>query len=437
MSAVKYPWLDWQAHQAYIKKQPWLQQQTWLTDLQEQAAKNFLAQGWPLRQQEAWRYTDISSLANHTFTSNEEVNVNQIELKAHYLTQTSHRLVFINGKFSAELSELTNIPAGAIIGNFATVMTQQPEYLEAFLRNNTKHVLDNLNLALLNEGVLIYLPEKTVLNDPIECVFFTDERGNNRQQLRLIYVLGDYTKATLIENYCGNASSAHFINNIVEISLGEFSNLNYYQWQNAPRASTQLSTTTIWQLASSRAEIYQFGLGGRLSRNEINVHLQDAEAECRLHGLGIIAPKQHIDQQIKIDHRLANANSYVFTKNIIAGLGKGIFAGKIGVSPQAQKTRAQLTNRNLLLAANAEINTKPDLEIYADDVQCSHGATVGQLDQQALFYLRARGVPYAQAMEMLVQAFVEEILAVIPDLALKNKLQQLVLKKLITEMIDQ
>ncbi len=436
MNAAKYPLADWPLHLAHAKNHEWVRAQSWLTALQEQAATNFLMQGWPARQQESWRYTDLSAITNEKFSVQHDSEFNKTELKQYYLTSTAQRLVFINGKFAAELSEQTNLPAGVIIGNLATVLAERPEWLQIHLQNSATHILDNLNLALLNDGVVIYLPKNTVLKDPVELVFFTNQQPASLQNLRLLYLFEDHAKATIIENYCGNATTHHFINNVAQINLGKAADLTYLQWQNSSQAVTQLATTQIQQQAASRMDIYQFALGGKLSRHEIAIKLQGANAECSLHGLGIIAAKQQGDLQINIDHQVSNAKSHVFTKNIVAGLGKGIFAGKIVVQPHAQKTKAQLTNRNLLLAANAEINTKPDLEIYADDVQCAHGATVGQFDQQALFYLRARGVPYAQAMEMLVQAFVSEILAMVPDPILRAKCQQLVEYKLKTAMIS-
>ncbi|HVV68060.1 MAG TPA: Fe-S cluster assembly protein SufD [Gammaproteobacteria bacterium] len=401
-----------------------------LQALRKAALAEFLQQGFPSRKEENWKYTDLTFLAKQPLvlaSGNTDKMTVPIDFPA-------HQLVFVDGHFSQTLSSIHDLEAGVLLLPLGVALTKHAEKLQAFLQQLVATTpLVNFNTAFFSDGVCLWVPPNTVVKKPIHCVFLT----STQQEVclcspRNILVLEENSKAVIVEQHLSESASHHiyYKNLVTQIEVRKNADLSLYKIQQENPATIHTAMTVINQHADSRVRSCSISLGAKLARDDLNFSLNAPGAYCQLRGLYIASGQQHVDHHTRIDHRSTHGTSDEYYKGILSDQAKGVFNGKVIVHPFAQHTQSQQTNKNILLTQTAEMNTKPELEIYADDVQCTHGATVGQIDDEALFYLRSRGLDAATATSLLTEAFAKDVLSQINEPEIAEYLQRLVLKKL-------
>jgi len=376
----------------------------WLAALRRKAMDRFGTLGFPTTKQEDWRFTNVSAIARAEFEAGRPA---QVDLTAWPLAglDCSARLVFVNGHLCEDLTAVNGLPEGVRVrrgppeAHFAryAAFDQQP-----FVALNTAHFAD---------AALVEIAEGVTLEKPVHLVFISAPNGQPTvSHPRTLILAGRSSQAAVVETYLGPEGVAYFTNAVTEIVAAEQSVLDHYRLQFEGRQAFHVATVEAVQRRSSVFNSHNVAFGAALARNDINSVLGAEGAECFLNGLYVTSGNQHVDNHTMLDHAQPNSASRELYKGILSGHGTGVFNGKIVVRKDAQKTNAIQSNKNLLLSGDAVINTKPQLEIYADDVRCTHGATVGQLDGEALFYMQSRGVPAGQARELLTYAFAAELL---------------------------
>lgn len=403
--------------------------------IREDAFQKFLKLRVPTIKDEEWKYTNISPLFgnNYELTAN-PVKHSQTDLSEFVIKYGNINLiVFVNGCFSKELSVIKSSPQKVFIESFSKGLHQRPELINKYLAKYAKHDADiftALNAAFLNEGVIIHVPDNTVVEEPIHVLYLSDSSENAfLGNIRNLIVAGKGSQLTFIEAYHHLSHQTYFNNVVTELVLNESANLHHIRIQNESSSAYNINTTHAIVDKNSVYSSYIFDLGGFIVRNNLNVTFSDMHGESNLYGLYLPDKSQLIDNHTCIDHAFAHCNSNELYKGIVDAKARGVFNGKIYVRPNAQKTNAFQKNKNILLSDEAIINTKPQLEIFADDVKCSHGATIGQLDEEALFYLRSRGIGYEDAKSILRIAFFEDVIEKIPLDYVREFLHKLILKR--------
>ena len=392
----------------------------WLKDLQEEQVNSFIAQGLPTRKIEDWHYTDVSGLKDH-----------RLKLEPEFLNSPD--------KITTELSSIKNLPKGVILNNIRTVLKQHPDLIKSyFLQFSEKsEYFACLNTALLSDGIFLYIPDNTQIKEPIIIKSLTNINNSlyNTGHIRNIIIAGQNSHVTIFEQYethsdVLDSENFYFNTAVTQIQAGKNSVINHYKLQNESKNSYHMGYITVNQEKGSCTHLHNFSLGGFLARENVEINLNAPETHCQLHGLYILETQQHMDQHVLVNHYSGSSNSEQLYKGIVDGDGVGVFNGRIAVHPGAQKSKAKQSNQNILLSKSGVINTKPEFEIYADDVQCSHGATVGSIDENALFYLRARGLSAQESTCLLVNAFSSSILNKILIPNIKEKISEQVNKKI-------
>jgi Fe-S cluster assembly protein SufD len=392
---------------------------SWLRDSRIAAQKRFNLTGIPTRKQESWKYTSLQVLANdfqHELalpTSLPTISNRSYALSDTILWQQ------INGQAATTPETL---PAGVTLLNLSTALLQTPERVRALYQENTgNNVVLDYNHALLNGGYYLHVSAGTVLSQPIHIVHYSvgEQRGNH---LLTLIDIEKNAELTLIEHFVGCHEETYLLTQQSQCQVAAGAQFNHYKLIEESSQATHLSFMSLHQQASSlvRSEVYS--LSGGLIRSDSDVSLQ-ASTEVSLRGLMLGKDEQHVDHHTVIRHEASDAKSHQYYKCILNDEARGVFCGNVRVAPGAVKTEANQQNKNLLISTKAQMNTQPQLEIFADDVRCSHGATVGQLDAEALFYLQSRGLSPAQAKTLLSQAFTREIIDGIVPTALKNYIQ--------------
>ena len=378
------------------------------------------------RKQEAWRYTSIEALLKHRFRpACDAADLPVLDINDYLLPKfDSYRLVFANGRFDPHLSSIEDLPDGVSLGSLRAGLTTDPELLATWFghtANHTEHVFTAMNTALVNDGVFVYVESQVQLDRPIEVIYLSQvDEDPLLMQPRNLIVLDAGARATLVERFIGFGQSAYFNNNLTEISVGQSATLKHYRVQDESRCAYHLSSLYLSQQAQSRYHGTTLAFGGAWARTEYNTTFKQEGAVCELNGLYTVGDQQLTDFHLDVRHSVPGCASREQFKGVLYGKGRAVFDGHILVEKQAQHSDAQLTNDNLMLTRNAEVDTKPQLEIYADDVKCSHGTTVGQLDPQQVFYLRSRGIDETAARKMLCIGFASEILDSIEVPALRD-----------------
>jgi len=398
----------------------------WLTHARE-AARQAVAELPVLdRKQEAWRYTSIEALLKHRFRpASDAADLPALDIDACLLPKfDSHRLVFANGRFNAQLSSIEDLPDGVSLGSLRAGLSTDPERLATWFgqtANHTEHVFTAMNTALVNDGVFVHVGSQVELDRPVEVIFLSQvDDAPLLMQPRNLIVLDAGAKATLVERFVGVGQSLYFHNNLTEISVGKCAALNHYRVQDESHSAYHLSSLYLSQQAQSRYRGTTLAFGGAWARTDYNTTFKQQAAACELNGLYTVGDRQLADFHLNVQHNVPGCVSRERFKGVLYGKGRAVFDGRILVDKQAQHSDAQLTNDNLMLTRNAEVDTKPQLEIYADDVKCSHGTTVGQLDPQQVFYLRSRGIDETTARKMLCLGFAGEVLDSIDVPALRD-----------------
>ncbi len=386
----------------------------WLTGLRQEAFRRFEDLGFPTTQQEEWRFTNVKRIAETAFTLAERPELLSSEAISPFVLDEDYlRLVFINGHSVAELSATRATPPGVVVSSLATALADHPALIQDHLGqlfNDESACFGALNSAFIRDGAFVHVPSGVVLERPIHLLFIsTNDSSPTACYPRNLIIADRDAQVTIFESYVSLNAGVYLTNAVTEVSVAENAVVDHCKLQQEGADGYHVATTQVRQQRSSRFSSHYVSLGGRLVRNEINVTLDGEGGECTLNGLYVGAGDQHMDNRTRIDHAKAHCNSHELYKGVLDDRSKGVFNGKIYVHPDAQKTDAKQSNRVLLLSDDAVIDTKPQLEIYADDVKCTHGATVGQIDETALYYLRSRGITEELARSLLVYAFANEI----------------------------
>jgi len=411
--------------QVVEKLQPWLAAierrphtgPRWLQDLRDRGATRFAALGFPTVRDEEWRFTNVSPIANTEFiaATDAPAAVEQ-NLDAVVYGEASNRVVVLNGRFQAQLSRVGALPKGVRVGSLAAAVTEHadvvPRYLGQLADFGTKG-FTALNTALAVDGLYVHIPDGVVVSDPLHLVFVSAPTGATRpvmSNVRALIVAGDRSQVRIVETYVAPGGGTYFTNAVTEVFAGEGAVVDHYKVQQESVDAFHIASMHVHAGRSANVSSHSFSLGGKIVRNDVTALLDGEGAECTLNGLYLADGDRLVDNHTTIDHAKAHCPSHEIYKGILGGKARAVFNGKIVVRQDAQKTDAKQTNRALLLSDNASINTKPQLEIFADDVKCTHGAAIGQLDEDAIFYLRARGLNYFEARDMLIHAFAGDIL---------------------------
>ena len=404
----------------------------WLARMRERALAQFAETGFPTTRQEDWKYTNVAPFETRLFSAADRSREIFATAPFEALTLADcHLLVFINGYYAPALSRLGPLPAGATISSLSEMLEHQPGGLEDLLTQGGQSYPTGfaaLNAAFMGDGVYIHLAPGVSLDCPVHLVFVGTAPGL-AVHLRNLVVAEQDSRAVIVEHYDapGDApgGAGYFTNAVTDIIAQRGAEIEHHKLQQESSKAFHIATVNVAQSLASRVASGSFAFGGGLSRTDINVRLNAERAECRLDGLYLAAGRQHVDHHTRIDHFMPRGVSREYYKGVLDGAARAVFNGKVIVHPHAQGSDAQQVNKNLLLSDDAEVDTKPELEIYADDVKCSHGATVGQLDADQLFYLRSRGVDSASARELLIYAFAEDVIARIKVAPLRARLENL------------
>ena len=388
----------------------------WLRTIRENGFEKFSAIGFPSKRDEEWRFTDISPVMRKEFKlpsiSNKLADLNDVS-RFMFTNLDAYRLVFIDGIYSPNLSSVAGLPGAVIIDEISSIANHEDlvkDHLSHYT-NGQENAFTALNTAFINHVAVVCIPSNTLLDKPVHLLYINSgSEEDTAIYPRNLIVVGDHSAATIIESYDAVSANCYFDNTVTEIAVGNGSRVEHCKVQRESQRAFHFGTLQVQQKRDSQFTSNSITVGSKLTRNGISTILNDERSECTLNGLYLGANEQIIDNHTRIDHKMPNCNSHELYKGILDGNSSAVFNGKIYVHPDAQKTDAKQTNRVLLLSDNAKINTKPELEIFADDVKCTHGATVGQIDEDALFYLRSRGLDYQKAHSILTYAFAEEAL---------------------------
>ncbi|OPX56377.1 Fe-S cluster assembly protein SufD [Oceanospirillum multiglobuliferum] len=384
---------------------------SWLADLRQGAVEQFATQGLPHARLENWKYTDVKALAKREFVLPKNAATQADALVAETsLALDGIRLVFVNGLFSAAHSQLDALPKGANVLPLADNANVAKTLLGQVAAANFSG-FTALNLAAWQDGVVIDLAANTVVEMPIYLQFVSTEHTDACLiQPRILIKAGVYAQATVVEHFAGAEEAANFTNVVTEVDLADGAQITHYKLQQESVHQYHIASLHVQQQRDSRFTSHNICLGGKLARQDIQVELNAEGAEVNLNGLYLGNGRQHLDNHTLVNHNAPHTNSNEDYKGILNDRSRGVFNGRVVVHKNAQKIEAHQSNGNLLLSDKAEIDTKPELEIYADDVKCSHGSTTGQLDENALFALRSRGLDEAMARGLLTLAFANEVI---------------------------
>jgi Fe-S cluster assembly protein SufD len=389
----------------------------WLRAERDKALARIKTQAVPNAKSEGWRYTGLRALLEQAFQPVDEPVAALLpdDIEDHLIPALDvHRVVLVNGRYSSELSNLGDLPRGVRVGSLRETLAQDPDALEGLLTRiagEGSHVFASLNTIGMDDGLVLLLDRGAALERPIELIHLSVGMDDPRvAQPRHLVRLGDGAQAELIERYLSLGDSLYCTNSLSEVELGRDAVLQHQRIQIESINAFHLTGLYLRQGQNSRYASVNISLGGAMARTDLVTRFAGEHAECDLQGLYLAGDKQLTDFHLDVRHNLPNCSSRENFKGILYGKGKAVFDGLVYVARDAQKTDAAMSNRNLVLSQNAEIDTKPQLEIYADDVKCSHGTTVGQIEPEMLFYLRSRGISASLARRMLCLGFAGEII---------------------------
>lgn len=407
-----------------------------LHDIRTAAIKNFEAKGFPTKKEEAWKYTSLNAVLKNDFTvfPKSENALNYADVKKYFLHQIdTYKLVFIDGVFSSFLSSTTHDGIDVCLMSSALTKPKYKEVIDTYFNKiaSKDETLTSLNTAFASEGAFINIPKGKVADKPVEVMYLsTGSEAALMVQPRNLVIVGENAQVQIIERHQSLNGNPVLTNSVTEIFAQEYANVDYYKIQNDEQSANLVDNTYIAQKRNSNASVHTFSFGGNITRNNLNFYHQGERIESTLKGITIIGDKQHVDHYTLVHHAEPNCESHQNYKGIFDGNATGVFNGKIYVEREAQKTDAFQQNNNILISEKATINAKPQLEIFADDVKCSHGCTIGQLDDDALFYLRSRGIPVKEAKALLMYAFSNEAIDSIRIPELKQRITKLIATKL-------
>ena len=389
----------------------------WLERLRSEAAKSFERLGIPSRKEEGWRYTNIDPLVGTEFISARPVSLDvarRVFEDNLFAGLSCPRLVFVNGHLVDPLSDLTALPPGVEVMGLAEAIARKEELLKNHLGRYAsfrEQAFNALNLALFRDGAVVHVAENTVAETPLELLFVTvgDDETTAIINPRVLVVAERGSQFRVVESHLGLSGGTYFSNPVTELVALDNAQLDYYKLQQESEASFHLGCVEASQKRDANIRTTLVTLSGGLVRNDTGATLDGEGSTAELDGLYLVGQRNHVDNFTRIEHASPHCDSRELYKGILMDKATGVFRGRIVVHKGAQKTDSKQTNNNLLLSNDALINTKPQLEIYADDVKCTHGATIGQLDGESVFYLRSRGISLDAARSILIYAFASEV----------------------------
>jgi len=409
-------------------------QPAWLFPLRKAGIACFAEQGFPTVKDEDWRFTNVAPIAKLPFKpmldGAEDKSASEILAGAAFNKLAGSRLVFVNGHFASELSSIGKLPAGVKVSNLAAALTQESALVEKHLGRyavGEGNAFAALNQAFFSDGAFIYLPSGITVEAPIQLVFIsTAKQTGDTIHPRNLIIAEANSSATVLETYLSAGNAAYFTNAVTELVAGDNARIEHVKFQDEAAEAYHIATIQGQFGRTSHVNVHSFAMGAKLSRNNIRAKLAGEGLECILNGLYVTKNEQLADHHMIVEHAQPHCASHEYFNGILDDKSKGVFHGRILVRQIAQKTDAKQTNKNLLLSDDATADTKPQLEIYADDVKCTHGATIGQLNDESIFYLRSRGLSTETARRMLIHAFAGEIIERIQCEGAREELDKLV-----------
>ncbi|UGS23716.1 Fe-S cluster assembly protein SufD [Flavobacterium channae] len=407
-----------------------------LHEVRNQAIKNFENKGFPTKKEEAWKYTSLNAVLKNDFSvfPKHENAIEFKDVKKYFLHEIdTYKVVFIDGKFSSFLSSTTHDGLDVCLMSSALTKPKYKMVIDTYFNQvaNKEESLTSLNTAFSLEGAYINIPKSKVVEKPIEIIYFsTGNEAALMVQPRNLIIVGENAHVQIVERHQSLNSNPVLTNSVTEIFAQKRAIVDYYKVQNDVQTANLIDNTYIAQKQESRVSVHTFSFGGNITRNNLNFYHQGERIDSTLKGITIIGDKQHVDHYTLVQHATPNCESHQNYKTILDGQSTGVFNGKIYVEKEAQKTDAFQQNNNILIGDKATINAKPQLEIFADDVKCSHGCTIGQLDESAMFYMQQRGIPKKEAKALLMYAFTSEVTSSVQIPELKAKIAKLIANKL-------
>ena len=413
------------------------QQPAWLAEARHAAIARFSELGFPTTHQEAWRFTSVAPIAERATVRarDGQALVSHEMLRGQRLDGAGALAVFVNGRFAPQLSALSALPSGIVVSSLKAACESHADMIEAYLTrvvDLTNQPFVALNTAFLEDGAFVSIPAHAVLSEPLHLLFVSTGQSDTTavSHPRVLVVAGEHSQAGIVEAYGAAGDRPYFTNTVTELVVGAGAVLDHYKLQREGSHAFHLGSMSVAAERGSTVSSHSLTLGGHLVRNDVMARLGGEGIDCTLNGLYLGGGTTLVDNHTTIEHALPHCGSHEVYKGILWGQARAVFNGKIIVRPDAQKTDAKQTNKALLLSDGAQINTKPELEIFANDVKCTHGAAIGQLDEDALFYLRTRGLGPTEARGMLIQAFAGDIINRVKIPALQAQLEAALMTQL-------
>lgn len=404
--------------------------------IRSEAFNFFEKNGFPTKKDEEWKYTSLRSVLNHNYNifPESENALGYADVKKYFLHEMdSYKIVFIDGVYSSFLSETTHDKYDICLLSSAIKKPKYKMVIDHYFNTGVpkNSSLSSLNTAFAKEGAYINIPKNTIVPKPIQIMYFsTGSEAELMLQPRNLVIVGENSHVQIIERHQSLNDNVVLTNSVTEIFTGKRAIVDYYKIQNDQKSASLIDNTFVKQQQQSVASVSTFSFGGNLTRNNLDFYHEGESITSNLNGITIIEEKQLVDNHTLVNHKYPNCESHELYKGIYFDSSTGVFNGKVIVDQEAQKTNAFQQNDNILIDDNASVNTKPQLEIFADDVKCSHGCTIGELDETALFYLRSRGIPKKEAEALLLYAFANDALDKIKIPELRNRITKLIANKL-------
>jgi Fe-S cluster assembly protein SufD len=399
-----------------------------LRELRREAFARFVALGFPTLRQESWRYTDVSAIARTRFKPAFRDRLDGAGDAERFFFDGCTHLVFGNGGFQPALSACGAVPSGLAITGLAQALRETPALVDRYLGRYASfadHPFVAWNTAFVEDGAFVYVPKGVVVEGPIHVVYVAAPGAEPTAAFpRTLIVAGENSQLTVVESYVALGGATPYLScGVTEIVCEDGAVVDHYKLQREGAEGFHVATQQVWMGRGASFSSHSLSLGARLARHDVNAVLAGEGGDAILNGLYLVRGEQHVDTQMRVDHVAAHCGSHELYKGILDGRSRGVFNGRIHVHRGAQKTDAKQTNRNLLLSRTALVNTNPQLEIFADDVKCTHGSTVGQLDAEAVFYLRSRGIGQEAAKSLLTYAFASDVVERIKLAPLRHDLE--------------
>jgi Fe-S cluster assembly protein SufD len=415
----------------------------WMRPIREAAIARFREIGFPTTREEDWKYTNVGPWVGTRPGASLRPDASPTPRAIPAIvgeTDVAARLVFVDGRFAADASTVAALPPGCRVGRLSdAIAAGDPEVGRHLARHASfdANGFTALSTALLQDGAFVVLPDRAIVEKPIEVVFAASSHGAEPTAYpRLLVVCGRESQATLVELHRAESGSGALANSVGEIVLGDAAALGHVRVVDDAGTAAHIATTEVVQGRDSRYASSSLSIRGKFVRQNLNVRLAGEGAACSLDGLYLAAGRDFVDNHTFVDHVVPHCTSRELYKGILAGSSRAVFNGKVIVQPSAQKSDAQQTNRNLLLSGRAEIDTKPELQIFADDVKCAHGVAIGQLDEQALFYLKSRGIGETAGRHVLTLGFGNEMIERIGLAAVRPALERLLAERLDADLLE-